>query len=350
MTNPPLSITPLQTRLSCLYFLSRHQTLAAQLPGCFGFQPRRREEEKNQKTKKHILCRRRVWYYLVRLCCISVAQLPVGSDKYLSSLVPLFTPLQPVASIVFICVLAERSWRGDAGGDKIMTVSLKIKERGTSEMGGRGWQKRFPSSSFSGCFVNVYLHPLPSLPFFNHPSASINLIPPSHSGPPSISIDEALTIPLMVSGIRQLRVSLLSAPAMCGSLYGEYVCSHIRTIRTPPPQMYLDEWCCVCMSSTCACQAVSAESHPPAVFFSSRSFPLVPFLSSLFGIGAFSGSFLDRLLSAGVVETSRDTEKNWDSSSLSDPIPFLTANERKKKKSALLFPNPDGFHYKNPRY
>lgn len=121
-----------------------------------------------------------------------------------------------MVSIVFICVLAERSWRGDAGGDKIMTVSLEIKEGGASEIGGGGRSVSRPLP-----FLAVYLRPLP---FFNHPSASVNLIPRSYFGPSSISIDEALTVPLMVSGIRQLRVSLLSAPAMCVSLCGECVC------------------------------------------------------------------------------------------------------------------------------
>lgn len=60
-----------------------------------------------------------------------------------------------------------------------MTVSLEIKERGASEMGAWGVAEAFPVLFLSGCFVNVYLRPLP---FFNHPSSSVNLDPRSHFG------------------------------------------------------------------------------------------------------------------------------------------------------------------------
>lgn len=53
-----------------------------------------------------------------------------------------------------------------------------------------------------------------------------------------------------------------------------------------------------------------------------------------------------RLLSAGRLETSRDTEKNRDSSpSLSDPIPLLAANE-KVCFVVLSASPPNGFHCK----
>lgn len=47
-------------------FSSAHQKPTARLPGCLAFQ---------LQYIKHILGCRYVWYYIVRLCCVSVAQL-----------------------------------------------------------------------------------------------------------------------------------------------------------------------------------------------------------------------------------------------------------------------------------
>lgn len=138
----------------------------------------------------------------------------------------------------------------------------------------------------------------------------MNTVPPSHFVPTSFP----LCSPFLTVGIDQLRAS--QCPAGWGGdmrLYPDacVMSCVLCTVRDLIKLWFV--WNLICLL---------------CCFY---LFPIfLPVFLPLFGIRTFFFVLRQtRLLSAGLLETSRDTEKNWDSSSsLSDPIPLLTANEK----------------------